>query len=65
MEDLAGMSLEEALERLTCRGIQPHVVFAEPPRPLHDLARRIARVVRYENNVLLCSYFCDISPEDN
>jgi hypothetical protein len=65
MENLAGMSLEEALEYLVHCGIQPQVVFSEPPRPPNDQVRRTARIVRYENNVLLCSYFSDTSPEDN
>lgn len=60
---LIGLHLEEALQRLHEQGITPEVVFSMPARPMQGTENRTPRVVRFQNNQLLCSYFRDADPE--
>ncbi|NLE69172.1 MAG: hypothetical protein GX611_03175 [Clostridiales bacterium] len=63
MPSLIGLHLEEALQRLRDQGITPEVVFSMPERPMSGPEGRAPRVVRFQNNQLLCSYFRDADPE--
>ncbi len=63
MHSVIGLTLDEALRRLEQQGIRPDVVFSMPNKQLRDMHERTARVVRYQDNQLLCSYFRDIDPE--
>lgn len=61
--DLAGKRLDEALKILEAMGLSSEVVFSMPERMGEGGRDRTARVVRFVNNKLLCSFFLDSSPE--
>lgn len=63
MPSLIGMPLPEALQILRKAGIEPEVLISMPPRPVQGMEGRSPRVVRYQNQQLLCSYFRDADPE--
>lgn len=63
MHSVIGLTLNEALQRLKQQGITPDIVFSMPGKQLRDMHERTERVVRYQDNQLLCSYFRDIDPE--
>ncbi|NLX83769.1 MAG: hypothetical protein GXZ04_08190 [Clostridiales bacterium] len=65
MTSIIGLTLEQALEQLAHQGIVPDIVFSMPQKDLKDIHERTARVVRFQSNQLLCSYFRDIDPEAN
>lgn len=64
LPDLAGKKLDEALQILEAESISPEVIFSMPERMKENGKVRTARVVRFVDNKLLCSYFLDSSPEE-
>lgn len=62
-ECLRGLPLETALAILLEKGIIPEIAYSEPPGGYRDMSGRTARVVRYEDGLILCSHFRDAMPE--
>lgn len=65
MEDsLRGLSLKEALKILRAKGINPELCYTKSVGKQRDQLGLTPRVLRFQNNQLLISYFQD-NLEDN
>lgn len=66
MQNLPGLSLEEALAILDAQGIKtPDVIYTKPPFASFDTTGRTPRVVAVQEGRLIVSYFMDKNPEEH
>lgn len=62
-EMIRGLKLDEAAALLKESGIEPEIMYADPPFTSFDKSGRTPRAVLYKGSSLYVSYFRDKVPE--
>ena len=62
-EKIRGLNLNEAIAMLKAEGIEPEIVYVDPPFASFDKSGRTPRAVFLRGNILFVSHFRDRVPE--